>query len=179
MRIKISIANSKLYNNINIQNIVFKYKEKESSSMFYFKCNKKFENLFSKETIIFHNSRGKEIFRSSNVRLDYKYYEDDTKEKKVRFLVADIEFENYGQVSNYYMLKVLKTACNAQTILIQKHVNHRAPKYGTGVMRYVEQIKNMKYKSIMYKKFIKKMRYIFIKIVEQIYKTVLQSTAPT
>lgn len=175
MRIKISVDHSTTYKNINIQNIVFKHKE--SLPTIYFKCHKRFENIFTKETIIFHNHKGQEIFRSNNLKVDYRYYEDDrSKEKKVRVVVRDIEFENYGKVSNYYLQKTLKKACNAKIIKTQQN---RKSKYGTGVMRYVEKIKAMKYKSSIYKNHEERIRYVVKQVIEKIYKMQILSTAPT
>jgi hypothetical protein len=66
--------------------------------------------------VIFHNKNGKELFRSENVRVNFRYYELDRhlRQKKVEFVVDLIQFEDLGNVSAHYLCKVLKRACNGK-----------------------------------------------------------------
>ena len=188
MRIKISIKGSRKLRNINIQNIEFNNKVEGGLPQIYFKCDRKFEYEFEKETLIFHDKHGKELFRSSKVMLDYRYYEDDRfKQNKVKFVMSSIEFEQYGAVSKHYMSKILKKSCNAKVLEKPKPrpltplekirlVFPRA--MGHGVQRFMDVV-NAKRKYAKLYRYLKVFRYIFNAISPKILAYKITSTAPT
>jgi len=77
MRVKISVNDSQNLKNINIQDVEFLDKYDEGLPKIYFKIHKKYEYLFRNETVIFHDRKGRELFRSRELRLEFRYYESD------------------------------------------------------------------------------------------------------
>jgi hypothetical protein len=141
MRIKVSIENSREYRHINIQSVEYREKTcKDPFPVIYFKCHSKYEHIFRNETVIFHDKNNKEMFRSKDVRLSYRYYESDTREKKVKLQVQNIEFEDLGRLSAEYLMKVLKRSCNAKVIPMYKPPQKERITYQKGVGRYMDVV---------------------------------------
>jgi hypothetical protein len=120
----------------------------------------KYEDTINKTSIIFTNSKGKELFRSSNVKISYRYYETDTREKKVRFDVKDISYSNYGYISHHYMKKVLSLK---EKIPVKEEI---PTKYTYYTNRYLDIVRAKRYYSIIY-------RYRRVSVHSIIYKEIL------
>ena len=188
MRIKVSVLGSRIIQNINIQNIEFNNKIEGGLPKIYFKCDRKFEYEFEKETLIFNDKHGKELFRSSNAKLDYRYYEEGRFGKnKVKFVVDSIELEKLGAVSKHYMSKILKKSCNAKVLERPKprpltpleRIRLVFPNaMGHGVQRFMD-VANAKRKYAKIYRYSKIFRYIFNEIHPKFMAYKITSTAPT
>ena len=112
MRIKVSIKNSREHRNINVQSIELRNVCPGALPIIYFKCHRKYEEILDNEHLIFHNTKEKELFRSENVRLDFRHYEGDFRENKVKFSAKLLKIEDLGYVSQHFMEKIVRQSCN-------------------------------------------------------------------
>jgi len=156
MRIKISVIDSKDLDNINIQDVTFLNRYDGGLPKIYFNCHKKFEYLFKNKTVVFHDKKGREFFRSSQIKPVFRYYESDLRLNKVEFSVNAIEFKKYGLLSKTYLRKILRGCCNANVAPIEdSHETYDEPKKFSKeeVRRLVRSMylqKSRTFKSIFY-----------------------------
>ena len=194
MRVKISVKNSSIDKNINIQNIIFRYLTEEGPPIIYFTCHRKYEAVlpFSHQTIIFHDKHGNEFFRSSKIQTAYRYYETDiNRADKVQFAVMNLEYKNLGPVSKYFVAQRLKTSCNAKIITKlpipppPKEEEEQVPKTNFGgiikrrIYRYKEPFLAHRYRrSIVYRTHLRKRRYLTKNIILYLITREIESVAP-
>jgi len=181
MRVKISGVNLPNLKNINIQEVEFLDKYDEGLPKIYFKCHKRYEELFFGKLIIFHDSKGRELFRSSLIRAEFRYYESDSRENKVKFSANAIELEELGLVSKPYLRKILRQCCNAKVASLPKKEEpplRRDLKSWSANLRFMDIVKSRLRKAPIYK-YKRIFRYICNKICPKLLITKQESNAPT
>ena len=189
MRIKVSILNNRNLRDINVQKIKLSNKFGENQPRIYFKCHKKYETLLKWGVLVFHDKKGKELFRSSNVRVDFRYYELDpwNRQEKVRFVADLIEFEDMGPVSSHYLLKILKGACNSKLSKISEKTNEN--NNNDDYERIMKLLRKVGFERIRMKVLMKFMlifpkyglliEHIFRQVFHKSIKNAMESRAPT
>ena len=184
MRLKVSVINSRDLKDINIQYVEFLDKYDEGLPKIYFKCDKKYEYLFRDQALIFHDKKGRELFRSSKPRMEFRYYESDfgpkPKQNKVKFSASSIEFGKLGLLSKCYLRKILRKCCNAKVASPPKVTTHEI---GTlqkwyEYLRFMDIVKSRKFKAVLYK-YNQVFRYIYKQICPKFLVFQPNSTAPT
>jgi len=184
MRLKVSVINSRDLKDINIQDVEFLDKYDEGLPKIYFKCDKKYEYLFRDQALIFHDKKGKELFRSSKPRMEFRYYESDfgpkPRQNKVKFSASSIEFEKFGLLSKSYLRKILRECCNAK---VADPPKISAPERGTlqkwyEYLRFMDIVKSRKFKAVLYK-YNRVFRYIYKQIRPKFITNKPISNAPT
>lgn len=185
MRIKISVNNSQNLKNINIQDVEFLDKYDEGLPKIYFKCPKKFEDSFIGKTVIFHDRKGRELFRSPGIRLEFRYYESDfgpnARQNKVEFSANFIEFENLGLLSKPYLRKILRKCCNAKVAAPptkKSPPKMRDIKKWRENLRFMDIVKSKIFKAVLYR-IMRTFRYICKQICPNFITIPTRSTAPT
>ena len=180
MRVKVSIVNSLINKDINIQDVEFLSKYDDGLPQIYFKCDRKYEGVFRYSNMaIFHDKNGKEFFRSSKFRLEFRYYESDSKKNKVKFSVNALEFEELGLISKPYLRKILGKSCNAKVAepyeedpprkFTKKEINRNR--------KYMDIIKSKLRKAPIYK-YTRIFRYIYKQICRKFVALEIESCAP-
>ena len=181
MRIKISVKDHQNLQDINIQDLELLDEFNEGLPKVYFKCHKKYEKLFRAKDVIFHDKNGKEFFRSSDLKLEFRYYESDLKLNKVKFSANAIELENLGLLSKTYLRKRLRKSCNAKLAILfsEKTTKVNEIKYWwLQGNRFIDPIRSRMKKCELYKNILI-FRYIFKNICQKLITNTLESRAPT
>ena len=190
MRIKLSLKNSREFQNVNIQNVEIstKYNDKYYTGLpkIFLEVHKDFEKHLWGKSVVFHDKFGKELFKCKNLRLNWRYYEmyGSARKDKVQFVAENLEFENLGGISNYYLSKIIDKCCNV------KHkkppVKHASPDVDEAVRRkryldylcFLYKVKRVRFRAILYQQ-LRVFRYVFKAIHTKLVTIRLESTAPT
>ena len=103
---------------------------------------------------------------------------------KVQFVAENLEFENLGGISNYYLSKIIDKCCNIYRR--NPPVKHASPDVDEAVRRkryldylcFLYKVKRVRFRAILYQQ-LRVFRYVFKIIHNKLVTIRLESTAPT
>ena len=148
-----------------------------------FRVDKKYELDLANYAVIFTDQKGKEVFRTSRLKLQYRYYEEgEHGRKEVKFETEPLEFEDYGEVAIPFARKVFKTISNKKKPAPPKPEPIKPStslyRYPVWLMRTMEKIMAER-RQAQYARFIERKRFISKNIQPIALSYEIISRAPT